>query len=65
MAMSKKPQGFAHLKKYDPERQKEIASQGGRTSQDKKAGHRWTRQEAVKHAPAGGHAKAKNQKGKG
>lgn len=62
--MSKKPQGFGYLKKYDPDRQKEIAALGGKASQAKGAGHRWTKKEAIEHGTAGGHAKARNQKAK-
>ena len=39
----KKRRGFAAL---SPERRREIASQGGRTAQERGTTHRWTAEEA-------------------
>jgi hypothetical protein len=46
-----KPHGFAAM---DPERQRKLASLGGRTAQAKGTGHQWTRDEAKIAGAKGG-----------
>lgn len=55
--------GFAGM---DPERQREIASQGGKAAHKSGNAHQWTAEEARKAGSAGGkaaHAKDKKRDG--
>lgn len=49
-------QGFASIKKYDPEKQKRIALMGGKAAHAKGTGHEWTREEAREAGRKGGKA---------
>ena len=46
--------GFAWLKANDPKRQKEIASQGGKTAHKMGLAHEWNKREARKAGRKGG-----------
>jgi len=52
--MSKAQRGFASMK---PEKQKEIASKGGKAAHDRGRAHEWTRKEAADAGRKGGLAR--------
>lgn len=58
--MAIKDRGFASMSK---ERQREIASLGGRTAHQKGTAHKWTAEEAVKAGQKGGRKSADNKAG--
>lgn len=49
-----KGRGFASM---DPDRQREIASEGGKAAQQKGTAHKWTREEAREAGRKGGRTK--------
>lgn len=51
MPVEKSRRGFASM---SPERQREIASKGGRAAHQKGTGHEWTKEEAQKAGRKGG-----------
>lgn len=63
--MGKGTKGFGYLKKYDPERLKEIAVSGGKARQAKGVGHQWTPAEARARGQSGGQAKWRKARNKG
>lgn len=46
--------GFASMKLKDPDKQREIASKGGKAVHAKGTGHQWTTREARKAGRLGG-----------
>lgn len=59
---SKKKRTFATLAKSNPQRMREIASMGGKTSQARGTAHRWTFEEAQEAGRKGGTISRKRQK---
>ena len=53
MKKKKSKKGFASM---DPDKQREIASKGGKAAQRKGKAHKWTREEAVEAGRKGGQA---------
>ena len=49
--MSKQQRGFASM---DPNKQREIASKGGKAAHEKGTGHEWTKEEAREAGRKGG-----------
>lgn len=54
----KKPRGFAAM---SPEKQREIASKGGRAAQRQGVAHQWTREEAQAAGRKGGEATSRDR----
>lgn len=50
---TKQRRGFALM---SPERQRELASRGGKASHEKGTGHEWTREKAIEAGRKGGKA---------
>lgn len=55
-----KDRGFAAM---DPERQREVASKGGKEAQRRGTGRRWTREQAVEAGRKGGKVRGKGGSG--
>lgn len=49
--------GFAKMKEDDPERQKEIAAEGGRAAHEKGTAHEFSSEEAAEAGRKGGQAR--------
>lgn len=60
--MAKKPQGFAYLKKYHPDRLREMSSEGGKAAQAQGRGYRWSPAEARKQGAIGGQTRWRHHK---
>ena len=56
---AKRPRGLAAM---SPERRREIASKGGRTSQARGTAHQWTAEEASEAGKKGSNARYANRK---
>jgi general stress protein YciG len=59
MSTTKKPRGFAAM---DPEKQKEIASKGGKSAHVKGTAHQFTPEEAKEAGTKGGKAAAEKRR---
>ena len=59
--MAKQPHrgGFGAL---DPEKQRQIASKGGKAAHEKRVGHEWTREEAREAGRKGGLSSQRRKK---
>lgn len=59
--MAKSNRGFAKMKSEDPERQRQIASSGGKMAQMRGTAHRFTPLEAKRAGQKGGQATSRNR----
>ena len=59
---AKSKRGFASM---SPERQREIASQGGRTAHELRVAHEWSRQEAQEAGKKGGQVSGSRRRNSG
>lgn len=56
--MAKSNRGFASM---SPDKQREIASKGGRAAHKRKRAHEWTSEEAREAGRKGGRARSRNR----